>query len=92
MKSFSENNIEFPFLTFLPKYEHKQIFCENLSFFYKLSIILYFALDSKFLTFMKELEGFLITGWMVKQELVRAKSEKNNRPASYLISESPGEN
>lgn len=41
---------------------------------------------------MKELEGFLITGWMVKQELVRAKSEKNNRPASYLISESPGEN
>ena len=52
----------------------KKDFSENLSSYYKLSNILYFALVSKFLTFMKRLERFLTIGWLVVEELIKENS------------------
>ena len=60
----------------------KNEFSAKLSFYYKLINILYFALVSKFLTFMKGLEKLFIIGWVVGEEMVREYSDK--KQASFV--------
>ena len=70
------------FLQSLPKYEQKKIFSKNLSSYYNLGNIWYFQLVSKFLTFIKGSERFLIFGWMVGEKLLREKLD--NKQVSSL--------
>ena len=77
MKNFSKNNIKYLFCPLCPNMSKSEFSAKTLlPSYYKLSNILYFALVSKFLTFMKRLERFLSNGWLVGEELVRKNPDK----------------
>ena len=82
MKNFSKNNIKCPLCPNMSKDEFtvkliKLSYC-------KLNNILYFALISKFLTYMKGLQRFSIIAWVVEQELIKENSDK--KEASFMPS------